>query len=98
MHNLSTADVDAIVRELLKDRFSEVRVDSVDVEEDFDIDGDPILRVIVSYEPVSDLKNISIFSGLLRSLRPALHDKGEERFPVMSFIRSKENEGLAGAA
>ncbi len=98
MHNLEPDEIDVIVRELLQTRFDQVEVDKILVEEDFDAEDKPILRVTVSYELKHGVENKPIFSSLLRSLRPALSDKGEERFPVMSFIRSAESGGLAGAA
>ena len=85
------------VQALLARRLGDLRITDIKIEEDTDADGDSVLRVVVVYDAANKF-NASKLSGLLRSLRPALGEHGEARFPVMSFVSRKDFEGYAGAA
>ena len=87
--------VPEIVRALLEKQLDRVRMVSVDVEEDYDADGDPVLHVTVVYEPDESELDGTTLSGLVRHLRPALSACGEDRFPVMSFIAAGEHAATA---
>ena len=68
---------------------------SVHVKEEYDADGDPVLHVIVVYEPDDEGLDPATLSGLVRHLRPALSERGEYRFPVMSFVAAEEYAATA---
>lgn len=79
-----------IVSDTLEGRLEELHVISVEVEEAYDADGDPILHVSVVYETEQKELDGWKLSGFVRHLRPALSECGEDRFPVMSFIAAEE--------
>ena len=79
-----------IVSDTLERQLRQVHMVSVDVEEEYDADGDPILHVFVVYETEQKELDGSNLSALVRHLRPALSECGEDRFPVMSFIAAEE--------
>ena len=62
----------------------------MNVEEESDPDGDPVLHVIVVYEMDDRELDPAGLSGRLRLLRPALSEHGEDRFPVMSFVAQED--------
>ncbi|MFQ6550711.1 hypothetical protein AAD018_000025 [Aestuariibius insulae] len=98
MTKLEEKSIDDVVRSLVSERFDGITIVDVNIEEDVDFDGNPILRVSVVYDAKDDTSAGRSFAGLLRNLRPALHGRGEERFPVMSFVDSSEVGVLPGAA
>ena len=87
--------VPEIVKALLERQLDRVRMVSVDVEEDYDADGDPVLHVTVVYESAASELDGATLSGLVRHLRPALSERGEYRFPVMSFVAAEERAATA---
>ena len=86
----STERVARIVREVLRQQFDGLRLVSVEVEEGRDAGGDPVLEVIVVYEPGDRALDVARVVGFVRHLRPALAEIGEERFPVVSYIPADE--------
>ena len=82
---------DAIAQILSRD-FKRIAITKVDVAQDFDHDGDPILRVDVVVDGArTDLDGKEI-SSAVRRIRPALEDVEGTPFPVIAFIDSKEYE------
>lgn len=90
-----SVQVPDIIERQLRDQLEAVRIISVKVEEENDPDGDPVLHVIVVYETKDRELDPSRMSGLLRLLRPALSEHGEDRFPVMSFIAQEDYAATA---
>ncbi len=88
-------EVTGIIEEFAKRELDRVQTVAVDVKEANDHDGDPILRVTVVYE--GDYKRLdpSKLLGFVRHLRPALSERGEERFPVMSYISREDYAATA---
>ncbi len=78
------------IESVLQGRLGQVRLDSVDVDEDYDHDGDAILNVTVVYEPDGGELDAARIPELLVLLRRALSERGEFRFPVTSFITRKD--------
>ncbi len=83
-----------VIHEQVEAVLSPISVVSVTLEDDEDAYGDPMLHVIVVYAPNDAQPEIS---GLVRQLRPALEEQGEDRFPVMSFIAAEEAEAYFAA-
>lgn len=76
----------AVVRDVLRRQFDELRVARIAVEEGYDADGDPVLDIAVVYEPDGGKPDIAKVVGFVRHLRPELSQIGENRFPVISYI------------
>ncbi|MDE0304198.1 MAG: hypothetical protein OXI87_04835 [Albidovulum sp.] len=92
---LEQEEVTEIVSNLFHERFKNVEIISVDINEDTDADGDEILRVKVVFSADGDRLDSSLTSGFLRYLRPKLSELGIERFPVMSFISMQDSGSTA---
>lgn len=84
-----------VVSDTLKSRLDRVRAVAVEVVEEYDGDGDPVLHVTVVYESGESELDGAELSGLVRHLRPALSERGEYRFPVMSFVAAEERAATA---
>lgn len=83
-----------IVRDVLDERFGDIRIDSVRVEHDVDADGDPIVRIRVVLEDDGIMLDPRRASGLVRHMRPRLAEEGVEGFPILSFV-SRSDLGKA---
>lgn len=86
------AELKAIVEAVLRERFDDVTIESMELERDIDQDGDEILRVNVIFDGKKKRLDSRKTSGLLRHLRPKIAEIGEYAFPVVSFI-SKSDYG-----
>ena len=85
------------VEKALANHFKGVEINSTEIIEDKDFDGNDILRIRVFFTTESDRLNPKLTSSFVRHLRPKLPEAYAGRFPVMSFIsnREKQYEGLA---
>ncbi|SIO48700.1 hypothetical protein SAMN05444722_2575 [Rhodovulum sp. ES.010] len=90
MENIAKA-----IEEVVRDRFADVRIVRVDVEEGQDHDGDQVFFVRVVFD--SEIKDLDAakLSGITRHLRSRLFDLGDERFPYTRFISQADFEGEA---
>ena len=79
-----------VVREVLMEQFDGLHLVSVEVEEGYDAGGDPVLDIVVVYEPGGRKLDVSKVVSFVRHLRPALSEIGEERFPMMSYVPADE--------
>ncbi len=73
----------------IKVHLAPAEIDDVIFEEAEDHDGDPILNItVVSKVELAPEK----FIGLALQLRKTLHDMQVERFPIPSYMTTKEAE------
>ena len=87
----STTDGAAtVVRAVLRQQFPDLRLVAVEIEEGHDAGGDPVLDIMVVYEPDGGGLDVSRVVAFVRHLRPELSQIGEDRFPVMSYIPADE--------
>lgn len=91
-------DIRKLIERIVREMFDDARILSVDVAEDVDSDGDPILRVRVVFETESGKLDASKTSGIIRHLRPRLSEAGVAGFPLMYFISKKDAEGFSTEA
>ena len=86
----STDGAARVVRAVLTQQFPGLSLVSVEIEEGHDAGGEPVLDIMVVYEPGGRELDVSRVVGLVRHLRPELSQIGEDRFPVMSYIPADE--------
>ena len=79
-----------VITPVLKKQLAPARVLDVRVDEGFDADGDPILRIQVVYEAEQDRLDPHKVVSLIRHLRGPLNKEGSEHFPVLSFMTEEE--------
>lgn len=86
-------DIKDIVKGVLEERFTDVIIESIDIEPDVDEDGDPILRIRIVFDANKKTLDPRRASGLLRHMRPRMADRGVLDFPILSFIAKSELQG-----
>lgn len=86
----STDRAAEVVREVLMEQFDGLQLVSVEVTEGYDAGDDPVLDIVVVYEPDGRKLDVSKVVAFVRHLRPALSEIGEERFPMMSYVPADE--------
>ena len=84
----------ASVERLVRERFPESILDGILIEEDFDADGDKIVKVVVLLKEAPAVAQVG---GLTRRIWTAL-SKEDFGFPILSFRSVAENARLSAAA
>ena len=85
--------IEEIVRSVLKSRFDDLEILSINVTPDFDEDGDKIIVVKVVFDGERKTLNALETSGLVRRILPLMEkigEIGETGFPILSFIAKSE--------
>ena len=95
---LDMSEVQDAVRGPLQTQLASVELINVDISEDFDHDGDPILRIKVTFRANNQRLDPIKVKGLIRHLRTALASINEDRFPVVSFRTDTDAEEEAPEA
>ena len=80
---------------VFQEEFSDVTLDNVELTEDVDSSGDPIIRVKFVFDVGGGRLEPEKVKGLLRHLRDSLSKLDESRFPIVSFERADERTGEA---
>ena len=83
------------IKRVVEQELAPAKLVSVELSEDVDHDGDPILRVDIVFEIEGDRLEPSKVRGLARHLREPLEALHEERFPVLSFKTKAEHSAEA---
>ena len=89
--------VEGVVRDLATERFGQAMEFEVDVQPDFDSDGEPILRITIVVESTSALSTSGLTS-FVRHLRSQLAAQDVEDFPVITYVSKAEAGKRAVAA
>lgn len=84
------AGVKDVIESVLEERFRDVEIVSVDVDHDFDEDGDSLLMITVVFNSPTELLDTRETSSLTRRLLPKLEEIGEKAFPIVSFVAQSE--------
>lgn len=92
------ADVQTTIEDVVRKRLSDAMIDDVIVWEDVDHYGDDILRVRVIFDSRKSRLDPQKTLGMVRLVREALAEIGEERFPIFYYVSRAEAKGLTPAA
>lgn len=84
------ASIRKIVESVLRTRFGDVEIVSVDVRPDVDASGDRILLITIVFDAKEKGLDARETSSLARRILPKMQAVGEEGFPVFSFIAKSE--------
>ena len=91
---LSPEELGRVVEAVVADRLNETRIVHVDVADSIDSEGEPTLDVTVVYEDECGKLNVRRASALIRHLMPKLAERGERRFPIVSFMSNSDYRSL----
>lgn len=83
------------IEKVLRDQIAPACLNQVIVAEDFDSDGDPILRVRAIYDSAAPRPDADKLFSATTVVRLSLRLDGEQRFPLLSFISSDDAKGMA---
>lgn len=90
-------EVPALIEETVRERFPDVKIDSVGVAEGVDFDGGSILRIRIVFDHKGPLDGGKT-SGIVRHLRHRLAERGEEAFPIVTFLSRPDAAGMKAEA
>lgn len=79
---------------IVKERFADAVIESIEVSPDLDSDGDRILRVTVVFESEIASLEPSKLAGLTRHVRPRIENLRDAAFPIFRFISKRDNDRL----
>lgn len=79
-----------LIESIVRERFPDAKILSVSIQDPSEYDEDDFIRVLVVFESKSGVLDAAATSGIVRHVRPKLHELGEDRFPIMSFIAASE--------
>lgn len=82
--------LEGIVKNVLEEQFGGVVFDVIRIREGIDHDDDAVLYVRVVFRSDAPL-DVNARVGFVRHLRPHFRRLGEDRFPIMSFVSSKDH-------
>ena len=91
------AEFERIVRSTIAIEFPSLKVDRLQVQEDEDFDGDPVLRIVVIYDSEARPEPSKV-AGLIRMLRPRLLEHKEPRFPLVRLVSKADSAELSPEA
>lgn len=83
-------DLIANIRERVENHMTGLRITDFQVTPDRDHDGDPILRLQIVYDDAGEGPRPARVLALVRELRPWLHTKLPDMFPVLRFLASRD--------
>jgi len=95
MHHATEKEIHRVVEDVVKQRFDNVDIVRVDIEEALDHDGEEVLLVRVVFDADLSAMKADRMSGLVRHLRSSLAKIGEARFPLTSYLSKSDFEGAA---
>lgn len=85
---MSGMDVSAIVEAVVRERFSHDSIQSVQVAQDVDDEGDAILRIVIFLNGELSSSDKSKILGLVRHIRSELYTANNDVFPIVDFVSS----------
>ena len=86
----SDEDIIKVIKSVLRSRFRDIEISSIEVAPDVDEDGDKILAIKVIFSATQKILDSGETSGLVRRILPKMEKIGETRFPIFSFIAKSE--------
>ena len=81
-------DVSTIVEAVVRERFSHNSIQSVQVAQDVDDEGDAILRIMIFLNGALNSGDKSKILGLVRHIRSELYAANQDVFPIVDFVSS----------
>lgn len=88
--------VEDAVKQVVQRQLAPAKVVDLTAVEAKDADGDPILRMVVVFEAEGDRLDPDKVLGPVRHLRQSLKEHLTDRFPILSFMTTKEAADAIG--
>jgi hypothetical protein len=87
-----------IVEDVIRSRMAGSEIVQIHITEGEDHDGDPVLRVMVVFDPAKGRLDPRRMAGLARHLRSRLGPDGVAPYPVFQFVSKSDAKKLSHAA
>ncbi len=87
---LDQETVDDVIERVVRSRFPNVQIDSVEVVPDVDLDGDRMLRITVVFDGQAGDLDPARMAGLVRHIRSALPASEANSFPLVTYMTRAE--------
>jgi hypothetical protein len=91
------ADLLASLEGIVRKQLAGAQIDAVDIVEDFDSDGDRVLRVTIIFESKTGLDPAKA-KGLVRHMRSTLEERDSFTFPLVAFRSRADQKRLKAEA
>jgi hypothetical protein len=98
MRAKNESEIERIVKETLSDDFEDIKILDISASQEFDSEGNEMVRIDVVFEGSAKDVNARKLSGAVRQIRPKLREIGTEAFPLFSFISKKDRDLRLGCA
>jgi len=95
---LDERELSGDLRPTIAGQLAPAEVLELDVSEDTDVDGDRVLRLLVTFRSHEDRLEPKKLAGLVRHIRSKLMARGDERFPLVTFRTEKEAREIRAEA
>lgn len=83
-------DLHEEIRRFVQSKFRDGTISDVFIKEDVGADGAPLLLVTATYAGATDRFRREKPAGMMRMLRDHLTERGEDSFPMLSYVSSAE--------
>lgn len=87
-----SGEVRNTIVQVLSDTLSDIGFDGASIKEDIDHDGEDVLRIEIRYKKVGESVDPSPTFMVTTSLRRALAELGEYRFPHLKHVFPEDQE------
>jgi hypothetical protein len=91
-------EIERIVKETLSDDFEDIKILDISTTQEFDSEGNELVRIDVVFEGSAKDVNAGKLSGAVRQMRPKLREIGSDAFPLFSFISKRDRDLKLGCA
>ena len=92
---MEVAEAKTLIKSLVGDLIAPATLVDVNVSEDSDMDGDPILNVRAVYDASRPSPKADKMLTASLAVRLNLRLAGEQRFPLVAFVSSDDENGVA---
>ena len=85
-----TKNIRELIEPVIKKHIAPAALVEMEIKEDVDHDGDPVLRILVVLDVAKGRPNRKQFLRLTPTLRNLLHARQNERFPILTYMSPEE--------
>lgn len=87
-------DINSLILDIAREHFKDTEIESVDVQEDYDHEGEKIMLVNILYSDENGRIDPALRVGFVRHLRPKLVEIGVHYFPYTEYMTKQDLKEL----
>lgn len=85
-----TRNIRELIEPVIRKHIAPAALVEMEIKEDVDHDGDPVLRILVALNAAKGRPNRKRNLRLTPTLRNLLHARQNERFPILTYMSPEE--------